>query len=204
MFRKALIDGNAGAPCRQATSSRGRVHAVRSYQTSLRQSNIHTFPLMPGQWTRSLESCLSQARAISTAHRQSVKYITPLKGDELGPTREDGHCTFRTRKDGKKELPLPPLLDPVVLEKRSRHEQKKEKPKFADFTPFQRKLWENPFGMRHILPSMTFTNDPKPMHSPPQYVNAVQLKPLLPQPSLPPYTRALIPPPAIHGFYPSL
>jgi hypothetical protein len=38
------------------------------------------------------------------------------------------------------------LLDPVVLEKRSRHEQKKEQPKFADFTPFQRKLWENPFG----------------------------------------------------------
>lgn len=158
---------------------------------------------MPGQWTRSLGLCLSQARAISTARRQSVKHITPLKGDELGPTREARHSTFRKRKDGKKELPLPPLLDPIVLEKRSRHEQKKENPKFADFTPFQRKLWENPFGTRHILPGMTFTNDPKPMHSPPQSVNAVQLKLLFPQPSLPPYIRALIPPLAIHGFSPS-
>ena len=70
-----------------------------------------------------------------------------MKGSELGPTHDDGHRTFRKRRDGKEELPLPPLLDPVVLEKRSRHEQKKEKPKFADFTPFQRKLWENPFGM---------------------------------------------------------
>ncbi|KAF2630097.1 hypothetical protein BU25DRAFT_265552 [Macroventuria anomochaeta] len=107
---------------------------------------------MPGQWTRRLGSCSSQARAISTAQRQSsVKHTTPLTGSELGPTQQDGHRTFRTRQDGKKELPLPPLLDPVVLGKRSRYEQKKEKPKFADFTPFQRQLWETPFA--HALAS---------------------------------------------------
>ncbi|KZM22588.1 uncharacterized protein EKO05_0009577 [Ascochyta rabiei] len=107
---------------------------------------------MPGQWTRRLGSCSSQARALSTVRRQSHATPTPpLKGDELGPTQQHGHRTFRTRRDGRKELPLPPLLDPVVLEERSRHEQKKEKPRPADFTPFQRRLWENAFA--HALAS---------------------------------------------------
>lgn len=102
---------------------------------------------MPGRWTRRLASSWSQARAVSTASRRHVQHIQPLKGDQLGPTQQHGHRTFRARKEGKKELPLSPLLDPVALETRSRHEQKKARPKFADFTPFQRKLWENPYGM---------------------------------------------------------
>ncbi|KAF3047486.1 hypothetical protein E8E12_008595 [Didymella heteroderae] len=107
---------------------------------------------MPGQCTARLGSCSSQARALSTARRQShVKHVTPLKGDDLGPTTPKAHRTFIRRKDGKKDLPLPPLLDPVVLAQRSQHEGKKEQPKFADFTPFQRKLWENPFA--HALAS---------------------------------------------------
>jgi hypothetical protein len=70
-----------------------------------------------------------------------------LKGRDLGATREDAHQTFRLRNDETaKELPLSPLLDPVVLEKRARFEQTKERPKFAKFTPFQKKLWESPFG----------------------------------------------------------
>lgn len=112
------------------------------------------FTLMPGQWTRRLGSCSSQARSISTAQRTSnsnVRPVTPLSGIELGPTQQNGHRTLRKRLDGKKTLPIPPLLDPVVLETRSRYEQKKEKPKAAEFTPFQHKLWENPFGALLIL-----------------------------------------------------
>ena len=70
----------------------------------------------------------------------------------MGPTQQDGHRTLRKRLDGKRALPLPPLLDAAVVELRSRHEQKKEKPKAAEFTPFQRKLWENPFGALLICP----------------------------------------------------
>ena len=77
----------------------------------------------------------------------------------MGPTQQDGHRTLRKRLDGKKPLPLPPLLDPVVSEKRSRHEQKKQKPKAAEFTPFQRKLWENPFGALLIRPVDTTPTD---------------------------------------------
>jgi hypothetical protein len=107
-------------------------------------------PLMPGQWTARLGSCSSRARALSTARRQShVKHVTPLKGSELGPTTLKAHRTFIRRKDGQRDLPLPPLLDPAVLAQRSQHEAKKEKPKIADFTPFQRKLWESPFGAPH-------------------------------------------------------
>ncbi|KAF3053457.1 hypothetical protein E8E11_008525 [Didymella keratinophila] len=107
---------------------------------------------MPGQWTARLGSCSSQARALSTARCQSlVKHVTPLKGSELRPTTRKSHRTFIHRKDGKKDLPLPPLLDPAVLAQRSRHESKKEKPKFADFTPFQLKLWSCPFA--HTLAS---------------------------------------------------
>lgn len=110
-------------------------------------------PLMPGQWTRRLGPCWSQARGISTAQRPSnSKHVKPLRGSELGSTEQDGYRTVRKRIDGKRDLPLPPLLDPVVLEQRSRHEQKKDKPRFADFTPFQRKLWENPFGTHPAHP----------------------------------------------------
>lgn len=102
---------------------------------------------MPGQWTRRLGPCLSQTRSISTASgRSKARQVTSLAESDLGPTQQHGHRTVRKRVDGKKELPLPPLLDPVVLERKSRYKQKKARPSAADFTPFQRKLWENPFG----------------------------------------------------------
>lgn len=159
---------------------------------------------MPGQWTRRLGSCSSQARRISTAPRQSTtKHVTPLKGEQLGPTRQHDHQTFRARKDGKKELPLPPLLDPVVIEDRSRHEKKKQKPQFADFTPFQRKLWENPFGMLNMSSISTLAHTTQPTPSPRPSVNAVHPKSSPPKPSSPLCTSARTPRPAIPGSSPS-
>ena len=76
-----------------------------------------------------------------------------LRGDDLGPTRKDDRQTFRVRKDGQaKELPLSPWLDPIVLKENSRFRQTKEKPVPAKFTPFQKRLWENPFGMHMTHP----------------------------------------------------
>ncbi|KAF2130124.1 hypothetical protein P153DRAFT_290113 [Dothidotthia symphoricarpi CBS 119687] len=108
---------------------------------------------MLGRCTPHLQSCLSLAeRALRARCRLYSTNTYNLKGDQLGPTREDAHGSFRARRDGTlKELPLPPLLDPVVLEKRSRWEQTKQQPDVANFTPFQKKLWENPFA--HALAS---------------------------------------------------
>jgi hypothetical protein len=107
---------------------------------------------MPGRCLYRLELCSSLARPLLQAQcRQfSTHAGRILRGDDLGPTREDAHQTFRVRKDETaKELPLSPLLDPVILEKRSRFEQTKERPRATEFTPLQKKLWENPFGMQY-------------------------------------------------------
>ena len=105
---------------------------------------------MPGKWIHRLESCSSLAKRSSPAlHRRSSTHVPGriLRGDDLRPIREDAHQTFRVRRHGTaKELPLPPSLDPIVLEKRSLWEQTKKDQKLSSFTPFQKKLWENPFG----------------------------------------------------------
>jgi hypothetical protein len=101
-----------------------------------------------------VEACSSLARLLLKAQCRSASSHIPgriLRGDALGLIREDAHQTFRVRKDdAAKELPLSPLLDPVILDKRSRFEQTKKQPKVAEFTPFQKKLWENPFGRQSI------------------------------------------------------
>ncbi|EOA89579.1 hypothetical protein ACJQWK_02399 [Exserohilum turcicum] len=112
---------------------------------------------MLGRWTHRPASCVSPARrrplrlprCASSTHAPG----RILQGAHLGPTRDDDdYHTVRLRQDKQaKELPLPPLLDPLVLEQRSRFEQKKERPQVADFTPTQRRLWENPFA--HALAS---------------------------------------------------
>ena len=68
----------------------------------------------------------------------------------MGPIQRDEHQTYRVRKDGK-PLPLPPVLDPIVVKERRRWEQPKAKPNVEKFTPFQKKLWENPYGEEPIL-----------------------------------------------------
>jgi len=75
-----------------------------------------------------------------------------LRGGDLGPTRSHDHQTFRARKDGTATaLPLPPLLDPVVVDERAQWEKPKERAKHVTLTPFQRQLWENSFA--HALAS---------------------------------------------------
>lgn len=130
---------------------------------------------MPGEWAYRLQPCSSLARHFVSAQYRHFSTHVPgrnLRGDDLGPTRRNANSTFRIRKDGAaKELPLPPSLDPVILEKRSLWEQTKQQPKFAEFTPFQKKLWENPFGnlllstirhdiLRHSSPRLSIATSP--------------------------------------------
>ena len=110
---------------------------------------------MLGRWILRPGSCLSLARQHSKAQCRASSAHIPgriSKGDDLGPTRKDDYQTFRIRKDKQaKDLPLPPLLDPQVLQQRSRFEQRKERPNVAKFTPLQKQLWENSFGTGHAL-----------------------------------------------------
>ncbi|OAG02704.1 uncharacterized protein CC84DRAFT_1097826 [Paraphaeosphaeria sporulosa] len=101
---------------------------------------------MPGRPVPRVRSCLrSPHNAQRRAHATKV-----LRGDDLGPVVQDEHQTFRLRHDGSK-LPLPPVLDPVVVEQRARWKQQKAKPDVAGSTPFQKKLLENPYA--HVLAS---------------------------------------------------
>jgi hypothetical protein len=101
-------------------------------------------PSMPSRLFLRLESCPSLFSSCAPLQRRFQSGVV-LKGDLLGPVHQDAHQSFRERKHGK-PLPLPPLLDEVVLAERSRWEQPKAKPDVNKFTPFQKKLWENPYG----------------------------------------------------------
>ncbi|KAF2121914.1 hypothetical protein BDV96DRAFT_562632 [Lophiotrema nucula] len=107
---------------------------------------------MPVALQRRLATCSGLLRrSLSDQTRRSpTSTSTNLKGNQLGPTIQEDHQSFRVRKDGA-PLPLPPLLDPIVLEERSRWEQPKAKPDASTLTPFQRKLLANPYA--HALAS---------------------------------------------------
>lgn len=93
---------------------------------------------------------LQASRVSRIVQAQCRAYFPPLralKGEDLGPTREDAHQTLRVRKDRQaRDLPLPPVLDPVFLERRLKWESTKGQPEPATFTEFQKKLQANPYG----------------------------------------------------------
>ncbi|KAK7543481.1 hypothetical protein IWX50DRAFT_349234 [Phyllosticta citricarpa] len=68
------------------------------------------------------------------------------------PYVKDERQTWRVREDGKRKLPVPPILDPIAISQRDRWiEPKKPAAKPADQTPFQKKLYKNAFA--HMLSS---------------------------------------------------
>lgn len=118
---------------------------------SLRCSFHTNRTTMLGRWTCRHHACVRMAAPLSPTHSRHSSTHVPgrtLRGGDLGPTRSHDHQTFRARKDGTATaLPLPPLLDPVVVEERAQWEKPKERAKHVTLTPFQRQLWENSFGM---------------------------------------------------------
>jgi hypothetical protein len=99
---------------------------------------------MPSALTRGIRQSSSLARH-ATRRKPRERSTGVLIGDQLGPIQQDAHQSFRLRQDGTR-LPLPPMLDPVVIEEKFRWKQTKEQPHMDKLTPFQRKLWENPYG----------------------------------------------------------
>jgi hypothetical protein len=112
---------------------------------------------MPGRPSNRLPSCFNRTRLPTPAQCRTYS-AEVLKGGALGPIHRDEqkHQSFRVFKDDTK-LPLPPLLDPIVVSERTRWQEPKAKPNIATFTPFQKKLWENPYGTlpAHNLSSQT-------------------------------------------------
>lgn len=100
---------------------------------------------MPERPIHCLKECAKRNRGTPLIGRRFYSAYA-ANADDLGPVVQDEHQSFRVLRDGKK-LPLPPVLDPVVLSERSRWERPKEKPNVSKFTPFQKKLWENPYGI---------------------------------------------------------
>ncbi|PVI03310.1 hypothetical protein DM02DRAFT_612385 [Periconia macrospinosa] len=106
---------------------------------------------MPGRISPRTRLCL---RPIETyRHSQCRSYSTQKAlTHDIGPIQrdEDSHRSFRLRQYGP-PLPLPPALDPIISSARSQWQEPKQKPNVAEFTPFQKKLWENPYA--HTLAS---------------------------------------------------
>jgi hypothetical protein len=106
-----------------------------------------TTSYMTGRLIQRLKSCASFTEQLISGAIRPYSTAAPPR-DALGPLHHDQHRSFRVRKDGaRKPLPLPPVLDPVVFAERSKWEQPKKQPNIEQLTPFQKKLWENPYGI---------------------------------------------------------
>lgn len=60
---------------------------------------------------------------------------------------DDGPRTQFSRADGRRPLPLPPIMDPVIRQNKERYKQPKAELKFSEMTEFQKELSINPYGM---------------------------------------------------------
>ncbi|KAK3690968.1 hypothetical protein LTR37_018921 [Vermiconidia calcicola] len=90
---------------------------------------------------------LQHIRAAHNNARSSLKdrdVLTPRPQPTV--TSSDGTKTLRTRQHGNKTLPLPPLMDGVAIEAKSKYKKPKAAPEQREMTNFQKALAENPFA----------------------------------------------------------
>lgn len=126
-------------------------------------------------------------------------------------TSSNGHRTQRLRTGTNKALPLPPVIDPIVVSAKQRWREPKSDPDRKTFTDFQKKLYRNPFGAlspqsRFMVPtaSCKLTSDlayciqPTPSQLPFATAQLHRVAFLLASPPL--FTSPLTPKPVIHGF----
>ncbi|OJD37994.1 esterase-like protein [Diplodia corticola] len=99
---------------------------------------------------------LGRVAFTQTSAHASASQQPPQSSPHDDPSNErdrytsDGHRTYRKRLDNgisKRSLPLPPIMDPIALAARERWtEPKKPAPQRQTLTPFQRKLYANPYA----------------------------------------------------------
>ncbi|KAK5172904.1 uncharacterized protein LTR77_003026 [Saxophila tyrrhenica] len=83
----------------------------------------------------------------STAGRSSFRTRNVLPPREQPTvTNEDKTKTLRTRQHGNRELPLPPLMDPLAVEAKQRHKRPKPLRIQGQMTDFQKELASNPYA----------------------------------------------------------
>ena len=130
-------------------SAKNFVH-LRSCRRPLHQS---IFALMRGRVLLERPQILSIGHCICKGRlrRYVSTSATTNKSESLGPTTQDGHRTLRVRKGNNPPLPIPPVLDPIAISERDRWTKKKPQPKHDELTPFQQKLYQNPYGMPFII-----------------------------------------------------
>jgi hypothetical protein len=94
----------------------------------------------------SLTIGFSSRRLVSHDARAGFKQKGVLQPNPQPIARgEDGSTSLRTRNHGNRALPLSPLMDPAVVERRQRHKTPKS-PRPAQMTDFQKELFANPYG----------------------------------------------------------
>ncbi|KAF1988378.1 hypothetical protein K402DRAFT_392124 [Aulographum hederae CBS 113979] len=95
---------------------------------------------------------LSSIKGNPTPGRFEEDAVESREGDDAHKSgipsklRKDGSRTYRVRQGGNGQLPLPPLMDPEKIARKTRHKQPKATPKEAELTPFQKKLAANPYA----------------------------------------------------------
>jgi len=110
----------------------------------------------PSRHLRIYKRGLRNACHIRHAHRHANKNTGQTVNLAIAPKpqptelSEDGARTLRVRRGGNKSLPMPPIMDPLAVEKK----EKKRKPKpLANEVPktsFQTELELNPYGQSWI------------------------------------------------------
>jgi hypothetical protein len=97
----------------------------------------------------SLKIGFSSKRFVSHDARASFRQKGVLQpSPQPIATSEDGSRSLRTRNYGYRALPLSPIMDPAVIERRQRHKTPKSSVP-AQMTDFQKKLFANPYGQLH-------------------------------------------------------
>lgn len=107
--------------------------------------------LQNGCFTSAFQSAFVRAAHNKAAASKRVARSTrPIISTQPHPTvtSEDGTKTFRARRHGNPNLPLPPLMDPIAIEARQKFKAPKAEPDAGGgMSQFQRELAENAHGM---------------------------------------------------------
>jgi hypothetical protein len=113
----------------------------------------------------SLRIGLSNLRFVAGDARASFRQKGVLQpSPQPIATSEDGSTSLRIRDYGNRALPLSPLMDPVVIERRQRHKTPK-RPRPVQMTDFQKKLFANPYGQQYSFNSTLLFSKLRHIHS---------------------------------------